>query len=156
MKIPNKMKYIEIKKFGGADGLVISETLVPDITEDEILIKVYASGVNRPDILQRLGQYPPPKGASNIPGLEVAGKIIKIGKNIKSLKLNDKVCALTHGGGYAEYCKVYWKHVLPIPKDFNYIQAAAIPENFFTVWFNLIDIGKLKKGNTVLIHGGSS
>ena len=156
MKIPNKMKYIKIKKFGPAEGLELSETLVPDINKNEVLIKVYASGVNRPDILQRLGQYPSPKGASTIPGLEVAGKIIKIGKNVKLFKLNDKVCALTHGGGYAEYCKVYWKHVLPIPKSLSYTQAAAIPENFFTVWFNLIDIGNLKKSDTVLVHGGSS
>ena len=156
MKIPNKMKYVKIKKFGPAEELSLSETLVPDINKDEVLIKVYASGVNRPDILQRLGQYPVPKGASTIPGLEVAGKIIKIGKNVKSFKLNDKVCALTHGGGYAEYCKVYWKHILPMPKGFSYVQAAAIPENFFTVWFNLIDIGNLKKSDTVLIHGGSS
>ena len=156
MEIPNKMKYIEIKRFGPAEGLKVSETIIPDINENEVLIKVYASGVNRPDILQRLGQYPSPKGASTILGLEVAGKIIQIGKNIKSFKLNDKVCALTHGGGYAEYCKVYWKHVLPIPKGFSYTQAAAVPENFFTVWYNLVDIGKLKKSDTVLIHGGSS
>ena len=156
MKIPNKMKYIEIKKFGPAEGLKLSEIDVPDINKNEVLIKVYASGVNRPDILQRLGQYPSPKGASTIPGLEVAGKIIKIGRNIKSFKLGDKVCALTHGGGYAQYCKVYWKHILPLPTGFNYIEAAAIPENFFTVWFNLIDIGNLKKSDTVLIHGGSS
>jgi NADPH2:quinone reductase len=156
MKIPNKMKYIEIKKFGPAEGLKLSETEIPNISKNEVLIQVYASGINRPDILQRLGQYPPPKGASTIPGLEVAGKIVKIGNNVKQFKLGDKVCALTHGGGYAQYCKVYWKHVLPIPKYFNYIQAAAIPENFFTVWFNLIDIGNLKKSDIVLIHGGSS
>ncbi len=145
MKIPNKCKYIEIQKFGAPEVLSIKIKKVPEINDNEILIKVKASGVNRPDVLQRQGKYLPPKNASNIPGLEVSGIIVKLGKNVKYLKLNQKVCALTHGGGYAEYCKVYWKHVLPIPKNFNFIEAAAIPETFFTVWYNLFDLGKLKK-----------
>ncbi|MAJ24220.1 MAG: NAD(P)H-quinone oxidoreductase [Rickettsiales bacterium] len=156
MNIPNKMNYIEVKKHKGKNTLLLNQSDIPSINDDEILIKVFASGVNRPDILQRKGLYAPPKDASPIIGLEVSGKIVKLGKKVKKLKVNDKICALTHGGGYAEYCKVHYKHALSIPKGMNYVEAAAIPENFFTVWYNLIDRAKIKKNETILIHGGSS
>ena len=128
----------------------------PEINEDEVLIKVTAAGINRPDILQRQGSYPPPVGASKILGLEVSGKIIKIGKNISLDFLNRDVCALVTGGGYAEYVKTTVSTVLPLPKGINIIEAAAIPETFFTVWTNLFDSGSLKKNETLLIHGGAS
>lgn len=156
MKIKKKMNYIKIKEFGNPKVLKLCKTGIPNINNNEVLIRVFASGVNRPDVLQRLGHYLPPKGASDIPGLEISGKIVKIGSKVKSININQKVCALTHGGGYAEYCKAHWKHVLPIPKGLSYVEAAAIPETFFTVWYNLFFIGKLKKYETVLIHGGSS
>ena len=145
MKLPKKMKCIRILKYGGPENLKYVYTDLPKINKNQLLIKVIASGVNRPDILQRKGLYNPPQGASQLPGLEVSGKILQIGNNVKGFKINDKVCALTHGGGYAEYCSVHHKHVLIKPKGFNFIQAAAIPETFFTVWVNLFKIGKLKK-----------
>ena len=145
MKIKNEMRSIYLKDYGSSKNLIIKKTKIPNIKENEVLIEVYASGVNRPDILQRKGLYAPPKGASKILGLEVSGKIKKIGKKVKNLKINQKVCALVHGGGYAEYCKVFYKHVLPIPKGMNFNEAAAIPENFFTVWYNLLKGDKLKK-----------
>ncbi|MAH89458.1 MAG: NAD(P)H-quinone oxidoreductase [Pelagibacterales bacterium] len=156
MKRENMMDCITVLKHGGTENLIMTKVQIPIIDDDEVLIEVYVSGVNRPDILQRKGLYDPPKGASNTLGLEVSGKIIKIGKKVKNLKVNQKVCALTHGGGYAEYCKVFFKHVLPIPKGMSYIEAAAIPENFFTVWYNIFYIGQIKCSETVLIHGGSS
>jgi len=156
MKKKNLMNCITMLKHGKPENLIIKKVTLPVINDYEVLIEVYASGVNRPDVLQRKGLYDPPKGASNILGLEVSGKIIQIGKKVKNLKINQKVCALTHGGGYAEYCKVFFKHVLPVPKEMSYIEAAAIPENFFTVWYNIFYIGKIKCSETILIHGGSS
>ena len=156
MKIPKKMNCIKINGYGGLDKLMMVKKEIPSISSEEVLIKVFYSGVNRPDILQRQGKYKPPKDANPLPGLEVSGKITKVGKKVKGFKAGDKVCALTHGGGYAEYCKVFWQHVLKIPKGMNYIESAAIPETFFTVWANLFDIGKLESTDTVLIHGGSS
>ena len=140
MKTKNFMNYIKLKKYGAAENLIIQKAEIPKINDYEVLIEVYASGVNRPDILQRKGLYAPPKGASKILGLEVSGKIKNIGKKVKNLKINQKVCALVHGGGYAEYCKVFYKHVLPIPKGMSFNEAAAIPENFFTVWYNLFEL----------------
>ena len=156
MKSRNFMNFIELKKTGSAENLIIQKGEIPEINEYEVLLEVYASGVNRPDVLQRKGLYAPPPGASEVLGLEVAGKIKKIGKKVKNFKINQRVCALVHGGGYAEYCKVFYKHVLPIPKGMNFIEAATIPENFFTVWYNLFEIGKIKNNQTILIHGGSS
>ena len=156
MKTKNFMNYIKLKKYGAAENLIIKKIEIPKVNDNEVLIEVYACGVNRPDVLQRKGLYAPPKGASKILGLEVSGKIKKIGKKVKNLKINQKVCALVHGGGYAEYCKVFYKHVLPIPKGMNFIEAAALPENFFTVWYNLFERGQIKKSDTILIHGGSS
>ena len=150
------MKCIKIKKYGAAENLVYDNEPMPSILDNEVLINVKASGVNRPDILQRLGLYSPPADASLIPGLEVSGKIVQVGKKVKKFKVNDKVCGLVHGGGYAEFCKVNESHILPIPKGLDYIEAAGIPETYFTVWAKLFDIGKIKKNHTVLVHGGSS
>ena len=122
----------------------------------ELLVRVEAAGVNRPDILQRLGQYPPPPGISDVPGLEVAGTVSAVGPDVSRWREGDSVCALVAGGGYAEYCVVPEPQALPLPRGFRPGEAAAIPETFFTVWTNLFDRGKLTEGETVLIHGGSS
>lgn len=151
-----QMRYIEITEAGGPEVLQIATGKRPDIQDDEILIEVYATGINRPDILQRQGLYPMPKGVTAIPGLEVAGVIEAVGKDVQQFKIGDKVCALTNGGGYAEYCSVPANQALPIPKNLSFVQAAAIPETYFTVWANLFQIGNLKKDETVLIHGGAS
>ena len=132
-------------KYGGPENLKYSMVDLPAMASNKVLIKVFAAGVNRPDILQRKGLYTPPNGASKLPGLEVSGKIISLGKNVTGFKKTDNVCALTHGGGYAEYCSVHFKHVLKNPKGYNFVESAAIPETFFTVWANLFKIGKLKK-----------
>ena len=150
------MKAILFDNYGDSSVMYCGEIEQPEINEDEVLIKVAAAGINRPDILQRQGSYPPPAGASKILGLEVSGKVIKIGKNISLDFLNKDVCALVTGGGYAEYVKTTVSTVLPLPKGVNIIEAAAIPETFFTVWTNLFDTGSLKKNETLLIHGGAS
>jgi len=150
------MKAILFDKYGDPSVMYIGEAAKPIINENEVLIKVAAAGVNRPDILQRQGDYPPPKGASEILGLEVSGKIVEIGRNIDLDFKGREVCALVTGGGYAEYVKTTLATVLPIPKGLNIIDAAAIPETFFTVWTNLFDSGSLKKNETLLIHGGAS
>ena len=150
------MKAVLFDKYGDPSVMYIGEAPKPIIDENEVLIKVAAAGINRPDILQRQGGYPPPKGASEILGLEVSGKIVEIGKNI-DLDFKDKeVCALVTGGGYAEYVKTTLATVLPVPKGLKVVDAAAIPETFFTVWTNLFDSGSLKKNETLLIHGGAS
>ena len=150
------MKAILFDKYGDPSVMYIGEAPKPIINENEVLIKVAAAGVNRPDILQRQGGYPPPKGASEILGLEVSGKIVEIGRNIDLDFKGKEVCALVTGGGYAEYVKTTLATVLPIPKGLNVVDAAAIPETFFTVWTNLFDSGSLKKNETLLIHGGAS
>ena len=150
MQLPKKMKCIKIMKYGGPENLKYSMVDLPAMASNKVLIKVFAAGVNRPDIFQRKGLYAPPKGASKILGLEVSGKIKKIGKKVNNLKINQKVCALVHGGGYAEYCKAFYKHVLPIPKGMNFNEAAAIPENFFTVWYNLFERGQIKSSDTII------
>jgi NADPH2:quinone reductase len=121
-----------------------------------ILIEVVAAGVNRPDIMQRQGKYPPPEGASDLPGLEVAGRVVAVGEGVELYRRGDEVCALSHGGGYARYCAVHEGHALPIPKGMDFTAAAALPETFFTVWSNVFDRGQLKKGERFLVHGGSS
>ena len=150
------MKAILFDKYGDPSVMYIGEAPKPIINENEVLIKVAAAGVNRPDILQRQGGYPPPKGASEILGLEVSGKIVEIGRNIDLDFKGREVCALVTGGGYAEYVKTTLATVLPIPKGLNVVDTAAIPETFFTVWTNLFDSGSLKKNETLLIHGGAS
>lgn len=128
----------------------------PEFTENEVLIQVLAAGVNRPDIMQRNGLYPPPSGASDIPGLEVAGNIIGVGSKVTRWQVGDQVCALVTGGGYAEYCTASEQLCLPIPEGISPVQAAGLPETFFTVWSNLFDRGQLKANESILIHGGSS
>lgn len=150
------MKAILFDKYGDPSVMYIGEAPKPIIDENEVLIKVAAAGINRPDILQRQGGYPPPKGASEILGLEVSGKIVEIGRNIDLDFKGREVCALVTGGGYAEYVKTTLATILPIPKGLNVVDAAAIPETFFTVWTNLFDSGSLKKNETLLIHGGAS
>jgi putative PIG3 family NAD(P)H quinone oxidoreductase len=146
------MKCIEISD----RKLVLTERPIPKPKPGEVLVKVYAAGVNRPDLMQRKGLYPPPEGGTDIPGLEIAGEIAERGRGVKNLKNGQQVCALVSGGGYAEYCTVPAPQCLPLPKGMDFITAAGIPETFFTVWTNLFDSGRLKKGETVLVHGGAS
>lgn len=156
MAAPKTMTCIAIKEHGGPDVLQPEMRPAPQPTTGEILVKVHAAGVNRPDVSQRLGKYPPPPGASDLPGLEVAGEVAALGEGVSRWKIGDKVCALAHGGGYAEYCVVQESHALPIPDSFTMIEAAAMPETFFTVWVNAFMTGKLSAGETALVHGGSS
>jgi len=150
------MRAIEISTPGGPEVLRMVKRPTPVPGSGELLVRVEAAGVNRPDILQRLGQYPPPPGISDLPGLEVAGTVSAVGPDVSRWREGDSVCALVAGGGYAEYCVVPEPQALPLPRGFRPGEAAAIPETFFTVWTNLFDRGKLTEGETVLIHGGSS
>ena len=147
---------IEITRFGGPDVLVAAERPRPVPAAGEVLIAVAAAGVNRPDVSQRRGGYPPPPGASDIPGLEVAGTIVEVAPDVRDWKMGDRVCALVAGGGYAEYCTAPAPQCLPVPQGVDMIGAAAIPETFFTVWTNVFERGRLKPGEWILIHGGSS
>lgn len=151
-----KMKAVIANGVGGPDILSVSEIDIPEIADNEVLIKVAAAGINRPDIIQRKGLYPPPPGASDILGLEVAGIIEKAGKNVTEWETGDKVCALLSGGGYAEYAVADQGSILPIPDGLDMISAAALPETFFTVWSNVFDRAHLKSGETILVHGGTS
>jgi NADPH2:quinone reductase len=146
---------IGIKAAGGPDMLAPEPRPVPAPGACEILVKVAAAGVNRPDVMQRMGLYPPPPGAPDIPGLEIAGEVVALGSGIKRWKIGDQVMALVVGGGYAEYCLAHESHALPI-STLSMVEAAAIPETFFTVWHNAFERGGLKKGETLLVHGGSS
>ena len=154
--LPATMTCVEIKTPGGPEALVPATRPVPQPREGEILIKVAATGVNRPDIAQRSGSYPPPPGASDLPGLEAAGTVAALGAGVTGWKVGDAVCALTPGGSYAEYCTAPAAQCLPPPKGYDMLQAAALPENYFTVWHNLFERGQLKAGESVLIHGGAS
>lgn len=154
--LPAEMTAIEITEPGGPDVLVPVTRPVPEPGEGEVLIRVAAAGVNRPDVMQRQGSYPPPPGASDIPGLEIAGTIVAIGKAVSEWQQGDQICALVTGGGYAEYCVAPAPQCLPVPKGLSLTQSAAIPETYFTVWDNLFTRGKLSAGECVLIHGGSS
>ena len=151
-----RMIAIEITHTGGPDVLVAAERPVPSAGPGDVLIQVAAAGVNRPDVMQRMGHYPPPPGASDIPGLEVAGTIVEVGADAGAWRPGDRVCALVAGGGYAEYCVAPALQCLPVPRDMDVVHAAAIPETFFTVWVNLFERGRLQAGESVLIHGGSS
>ena len=153
--LPAQMTAIGIKASGGPDMLVPEKRPVPVPGDGEILVKVAAAGVNRPDVMQRMGLYPPPPGAPDIPGLEIAGEVVALGPNVKRWKLGDRVMALVVGGGYAEYCLAHESHALPVG-NLSMVEAAAIPETFFTVWHNTFERGGLKRGETLLIHGGSS
>jgi NADPH2:quinone reductase len=149
------MTAIGIKAPGGPDMLVPEQRPVPSPGAGEILVKVAAAGVNRPDVMQRQGLYPPPSGAPDIPGLEIAGEVVALGAGVKRWKLGDRVMALVVGGGYAEYCLAHESHALPI-SGLSMVEGAAIPETFFTVWHNMVERGGLKSGETFLIHGGTS
>lgn len=154
--LPATMTCVEIKKPGGPEALVPATRPVPQPSAGELLIKVAATGVNRPDIAQRAGLYPPPPGASDLPGLEAAGTVAALGAGVTGWSVGDAVCALTPGGSYAEYCTVPAPQCLPLPAGFDMLRAAALPENYFTVWHNLFERGQLKAGETVLVHGGAS
>ena len=156
MTLPTEMTRIEITEPGGPEVLQSRRVPLPVVAEGEVLIRVHAAGVNRPDALQRAGKYPMKPGMNPIPGLEVAGEVVAIGGGVSTFAVGDRVCALTNGGGYAEYCTVPAGQVLPIPDGLNWIQAAAIPETFFTVWANLFGLGGASRGQRALIHGGTS
>lgn len=151
------MRAVEISSYGAPEVLKITDIAAPtSLRDNEVLIDVKAAGINRPDVIQRLGMYPPPPGASPIPGLEVAGIVKAIGKNVSQWLIGDKVCALVTGGGYAEECIAPEETCLPIPSGFSFAEAAALPETFFTVWSNVFDRGVLQAGESFLVHGGSS
>jgi NADPH2:quinone reductase len=154
--LPSHMTAIAIRAPGAPDVLVPEQRPMPVPGPGEVLVKVAAAGVNRPDVMQRTGLYPPPKGASDIPGLEIAGEVVGLGRGATRFKLGDKVTALVAGGGYAQYCPVHETNALPVPPVLSLTEAGAIPETFFTVWHNVFERGKLKGGETLLVHGGSS
>lgn len=155
-KPPQEMTFITHGEGGGPEVLVPARGPLPRPGPDEVLIRVLAAGVNRPDVQQRKGLYPPPPGASPVIGLEVAGEVVAVGAEARRYKPGDRVCALANGGGYAEYCTAPEAQTLPWPAGFDAIRAAALPETYFTVWANLFGHGRLKAGETVLIHGGTS
>ena len=150
------MQQVIITEPGGVDKLAYETVTIPEVKADEVLVKVHAFGINRPDILQRQGLYPMPPGVTQVPGLEVAGEVVAVGAEVTQFKLGDKVCGLTNGGGYAEYCVVPQSQTLHIPENVSFVEAAVIPETFFTVWANVFQMGKAKAGEVVLVHGGTS
>jgi NADPH2:quinone reductase len=154
--VPATMTAIAIRAPGGPEVLVPEMRPRPAPGPGQILVKVAAAGVNRPDVAQRQGFYPPPAGAPDIPGLEIAGEVVACGEGVKRWKKGDQVCALVIGGGYAEYCLAHEGHALPVPEGLSMAEAAAVPETFFTVWHNVFERGRLQKGETLLVHGGSS
>ncbi len=154
--LPTSMTAIEIRQFGGPDALVPGRRPVPTAGDGEVLIEVEAAGVNRPDILQRQGGYAPPPGTTDIPGLEVAGRIVALGRGVSGWRVGDAVCALVAGGGYAEYCTAPAAQCLAPPEGYDMVRAAALPETFFTVWTNVFDRARLKSGETFMVHGGTS
>jgi len=156
MTVPDRMTYIAATAAGGPEVLQPAAGPLPPPKPDEGLIRVQAAGVNRPDVSQRQGSYPPPPGASPIIGLEVAGTVAAAGAEVRQYRVGDQVCALTNGGGYAEYCVAPQAQTLPWPRGYDAIRAAALPETFFTVWANLFMLGRLTRGESALIHGGSS
>jgi putative PIG3 family NAD(P)H quinone oxidoreductase len=156
MPIPATMRYVDHGNGGGPQVLKVATREVPELGAGEVLIEVVAAGVNRPDCIQRSGRYPPPADASPHLGLEVAGRIVALGQGVTEWKIGEAVCALANGGGYAEYAAAPAGQVLPVPVGLTMLQAAALPETYFTVWANLVERGRLAAGDTVLIHGGSS
>jgi NADPH2:quinone reductase len=154
MPLPETMTAIAIPKPGGPEALKPETRPLPKPGPTEVLVRVAAAGVNRPDVMQRMGMYPPPPGAPDIPGLEIAGEVVALGDKVTRIRIGDKVAALVTGGGYAEYCVADEAIALPVPKGLSMIEAAALPETFFTVWHNMMERGALKAGETVLIHGG--
>ena len=156
MSLPASMKFIDHGKGGGPDAMRLADGPLPTLKPGDVLIEVAYAGVNRPDVAQRSGSYPPPPGASPYIGLEVAGRVAALGEGVSQWRVGDAVCALTPGGGYAEYCAAPASNCLPVPKGMPLKEAAALPENYFTVWTNVFDRGLLKAGETFLVHGGSS
>ncbi len=154
--IPVDGLVVEITRPGPPEVLVPARRPVRPPSRGEVLVHVAAAGVNRPDVMQRLGQYPPPPGASDIPGLEVAGEIVAVGAGVEDWRVGDRVCALVTGGGYAEYCPAPAPQCLPVPRGLSPAEAAALPETFFTVWTNVFERGRLAAGETLLVHGGTS
>jgi putative PIG3 family NAD(P)H quinone oxidoreductase len=154
--LPARMRCVEIARPGGPDVLRLAERALPVPAPGEVLVKVAAAGVNRPDVSQRKGEYPPPPGASDIPGLEIAGTVAALGPGAERWRVGDAVTALVSGGGYAEYCTAPAVQCLPVPQGLSMAEAAALPETFFTVWQNLFDRARLAAGETALIHGGTS
>ncbi len=154
--LPARMTAIGIRALGGPEVLVAEDRPVPTPGAGEILVAVQAAGINRPDVMQRQGLYPPLKGAPDIPGLEIAGRVAACGKGVERWREGDPVAALVVGGGYAEYCVAHETHALPMPTNLTPVEAAAVPETFFTVWHNVFERGGLKSGETLLVHGGSS
>ncbi|HLN25385.1 MAG TPA: NAD(P)H-quinone oxidoreductase [Patescibacteria group bacterium] len=155
MTLPAIMKCIEIPSFGGPEVLTLAERPIPVAKPGEVLIQVAAAGINRPDVVQRQGLYPPPPGASDIPGLEVAGTVVALGDGVTTLAVGDRVCALLTGGGYAEYCTAAASLCLPLPAGYDMVKAAALPETFFTVWHNVFQRAHLAAGESFLVHGGT-
>lgn len=156
MALPSTMRIIEAAQPGGPEVLRPGSAALPVPKPDEVLIRVQVAGVNRPDVAQRSGSYPPPPGASPLIGLEVSGEVVATGADVRGYRVGDKVCALTNGGGYAEYCTAPEAQTLPWPAGYDALQAGALPETFFTVWANLFMSGRLAAGEKVLIHGGTS
>lgn len=156
MSLPNTMTYVDLTAPGPAENLRLAQAPLPVPQRGELLVRVAAAGVNRPDVLQRLGRYPMPPGANPVLGLEIAGEVVARGEAVDAFQVGDRVCALTNGGGYAEYCVVPAGQALSWPGGYDAVKAAALPETFFTVWANLFQLGRLKAGESVLIHGGTS
>ncbi|HBF28520.1 NAD(P)H-quinone oxidoreductase [Rhizobium sp.] len=156
MTLPASMRYIDVSAPGGPEAMRVVEGPLPSLNPGEVLVKVAAAGINRPDVAQRQGTYPPPKDASPVMGLEVSGTVVALGEGVSEFALGDQVCGLANGGGYAEFCTLPVGQTLPWPKGYSAVQAAALPETFFTVWANLFQMAGVTEGETVLIHGGSS
>lgn len=154
--LPDTMNAVVYNGGGGPEVVALTTRPVPEPSVGEVLVKVHAAGVNRPDILQRAGGYPPPPGASDIPGLEISGEVVANGPDSSDLKVGDRVMALVTGGGYAEYCVVPVPQALPVPDSLTMVEAAGVPETFFTVWTNVFQRSRLQGGETLLVHGGAS
>ena len=156
ISVPANMLAIEISRHGGPEVLTLVNRTTPLPGNGEVLVRVEAAGVNRPDVAQRRGQYPPPPGASDLPGLEVAGQVVALGAAVDRWKIGDSVCALVTGGGYAEYCAAPQEQCLRIPRGLTAIEAASLPETYFTVWSTVWERARLAPGESLLVHGGSS
>ena len=156
MSLPKDMRYIDLPQFGAPEVMVVARGPLPQPREGELLVRVEAAGVNRSDVAQRQGSYPPPKDASPVLGLEIAGEVVGLGAGVTGFAVGDKVCGLTNGGAYADYCVLPAGQALRFPKGYDAVRAAALPETFFTVWANLFQMAGLMEGESVLIHGGTS
>jgi len=156
MAIPSTMRAIGIREPGGPEVLVVTERPVPTPGDGELLVAVAGAGVNRPDVMQRKGHYPPPPGASDVPGLEISGRVVACGSGVSRFKVNDEVIALVPGGGYAEFCTAHESNTLRLPEPLTLLQGAGVPETTFTVWHNVFQRGGLRRGEWLLVHGGSS